>query len=210
MCAGILRAAPRCLVRHLRGFAAGWRAVQPFLLALFLVGGSRLGKNHQVRALPARVRGRMPASCTQATAVARCAAHCVAPCSLQPEEHYFSPRSSLVSGPDSAQFWAAGHRWHTPKGWQHLRAVLRWRQGCVQTGSARFAWSWGPGTFFRAFLLLRQRDACRAGFSLCVGTLWPRARAQNRGIAAVCWGDVLGGVCRRERGVCVLWPSGVC
>eukprot|EP00962_Isochrysis_galbana_P005581 scaffold1506_cov118-Isochrysis_galbana.AAC.1 len=73
----------------------------------------------------------MPASCTQATAVANCTAHCVAPGSLQPGEHYFTPRSSLVSGPDAAQFWAAGHRPLVP--------CLRSRCGAVLGGWAQVA-----------------------------------------------------------------------
>jgi hypothetical protein len=142
---------------------------------------------------------------TRGAAAARDVAYGGPPRPLKPERHFLTPRTSLISGLNSAQFLAAGRERRRLKAWQ------RWRAGTL------FCSSWAAdGPLAREFRLFFgqqhvlkqwafcQRDACHVAYLMFSASLWPRARAQHRSVAAACSGSVPGRVCRREHGVYVL------
>jgi hypothetical protein len=207
-CAGYLRAAQRRLARHKRGFAAGWRAVWPLSRCFSAVVRGWEKITRCARCLPASVAPcRPPALRVPPWPVARPIESHHAACSLKITISHPARPSSQV--PIRRSFGRLGTGGGPQKGGS-LGRLCCCDAGDAARPAARDCVVLGPRDVSSRVYLLCERDARRAGFSLCVGTLWPRARAKNRGIAAVCWGGVLGGVSQRERGVCVLWPSGVC
>jgi hypothetical protein len=104
-----------------RSLAAGWR-VYPHGSAGLFCSASRRG-TEQVRARPARVCCLPPIPRTRGAAAARDLAYGGKPRPLKPERHSLTPRTSLISGLNPAQFFAAGRGRRRLKAWQRWKRV---------------------------------------------------------------------------------------